>query len=396
MGTTFVTTLKVLVRDRNVLLWAIAFPLVLITLFHAMFSNLDETYKLDPIPVIIVQDANYDNAKEFAQMITSLARDNAYEGGALIAPTFVASEAAALDALQADEYKGYLLLDADGQPHYFMDPRRADSTGNPSQTVILNILDQYVQNTELITSLVQTNPQLLSDPSFLEGFTQSESTAFTSRVSVTANPPSDSLRYYYSVLAFSTIMMSTFALFAVDLALGNTSPLGARRSIGGQSKARTLAPTIAAAWVLSFACVMVGFVYLRLVFGVNFGGKEPAVILTLAVSALAATFLGAVLGSLPLPSGTKSGFVAFISCFLSLFAGLYGPFSQDLGDMVARDLPPLAAVNPVRQVADSFFSLYYYDGYAELGGHLACLLILSAVFFVLAVFMMRRQRYASL
>jgi len=395
MFITFITTLKALIRDRGVLLWAVAFPLVLITLFYAMFSNLDETFRLDPLPVVIVKDANYMNTEPFALMIDSLS-DEEGEDGALFDPSFVANEAGALEALETGIYKGYIIVDTDGIPQYFMDPRRSDSLGDPSQTIILNVLDLYLQNHMLITSLIEQNPLLLTDPAFLEGLQGRGNDPFTTHISLTANPPSDSVRYFYAVLAFSTIMMSSFGLAAIDMVLGNTSPLGARRSIGGQSKARMLVPTLAASWILGFACVLLGFVYLRYVFGIGFGGKEPAVILTLALSTLAATFLGAFLGSLPLPSGAKSGFVALISCVLSLFAGLYGPFSQDIGDMVARDLPLLSAMNPVRQVADAFFSLYFYDGYTELAGHLLSLLVLCAVFFVLAVLMLRRQRYASL
>jgi len=395
MFITFITTLKVLIRKIDVLFWAVAFPLVLITLFYAMFSSLDETFRLDPLPVVIVKDANYASAEPFAQMIDSLSSEDAEESP-LFDPTYVANESAALNALETGVYKGYIILDRDGIPQYFMDPRRADSLSDPSQTIILNVLDSYLQNRQLITSLIEENPQLLADPAFLQSLLDSESESFTTHISLTANPPSDSVRYFYAVLAFSTIMMSTFGLAAIDMVLGNTSPLGARRSIGGQSKTRMLIPTLAAAWVLSFACVLVGFLYLRFVFGIGFGGKELAVVLTLALSTLAATFLGAFLGSLPLPSGAKSGFVALISCVLSLFAGLYGPFSQDIGDMVARELPLLSAANPVRQVADAFFSLYFYDGFAEMASHLLALLVLCVAFFVLAVLMLRRQRYASL
>lgn len=392
---TFKTTLKVLIRDRDVLMWAIAFPLVLSTLFQLMFSNLDEIHQLDPIPVVVVEDANYDNTPAFREMIDSLSGGSDGESP-LIAPAFVPDEQSALHALREGAYKGYLLIDAEGTPSYYMDTRRADSTGDPSQSIITSVLNRYTQNAGLIAALLHDDPELLAEPGFLASLSAESEASFTERVSVTANPPSDSLRYYYAVLAFSTIMMSTIALTAVELVLANTSPLGARRSLGGQSKVRTLVPTLAASWLLGFACVMVGFLYLRLVFDVGFGGKEPLVVVTLAVSTLAATLLGTLLATLPMPSGAKGGVVAFLSCALSLFAGLYGPFSQDIGDYIARELPLLSACNPVRQVADAFFSLYYYDGYTQLAQSLMSLLVFCAVFFVLSVLFLRRQRYASL
>lgn len=393
---TFVTTLKVLARDKRVLLWAIAFPLVLTTLFYAMFSNLDESYTLDPLQVLIVEDANYQSAESFSELIEELAHTDANNGSPLLNPSFVASADDARQALADGNYLGYLVVDDSGNPTYFMDTRRTDGIGNPSQTVITSVLDRFEQDKELVTALVRNNPMLLLDEAFLGGLSNEDSLSYTERISVTQNPPSDSQRYYYAVLAFSTIMMTTIAVAAVEMILGNTSPLGARRSLGGQSKIRTLVPTLGAAWLLSFACILLGFIYQRFVFGIDFGGKEAAVVLTLAVSAVCATFFGALLGALPIPSGAKGGLVTFFSCFLSLFAGLYGPFSQNLGDFVARELPVLSSINPVRQVADALFSLYYYDGYGELAVHLLSLLALSAVFFIISTLMLRRQRYASL
>ncbi|MDR1358458.1 MAG: ABC transporter permease [Coriobacteriales bacterium] len=402
MLTTFLVTLKTLIRDRSVLIWAVAFPLVLSTLFVAMFSNLDELQKLDPIAVVIVEDANYTNAETFAETIDALASEDtdpdAEDGEPLLAPSYVANTDAALTALAEGSYEGFLQVDTESMPHYTMDARRVQSLGfgNPSQSVMQSILDRYVQDTGLLTTLAAENPALFANPAFIQSLTDGSASTPTERISVTANPPSDSQRYYYAVLAFSTIMMTTFALAAIDRVLGNTSPLGARRSLGGQSKLRMLAPTLAAAWLLGFACVLVGFLYLQLVFNIDFGGKEAATVLTLAVSVLAATLLGALLGALPVPLAVKSGLVAPISCGLSLFAGLYGPFSQNLGDWVARELPWLSACNPVRQVADAFFALYYYDGYAQLVPCLVSLLIFSLVFFVASVLIIRRQRYASL
>lgn len=392
---TFITTLKVLVRDRNVLIWSMVFPLVLTTLFYFMFSSLDESYQLDPIAVVVVEDAHYEKAENFDALIESLAANDANNGSPLIIPTFVANEDAAREELKSGFYYGYITIDDEGSPTYHRDTRRSEGS-DPSQSIIAGVLDRYVQNTSLITRLVTENPTLLADPDFLESLTKNADASFTEQISITQNPPSDSQRYYYAVLAFSVIMMATIALVAIDMVLANTSPLGARRSLGGQSKLRMLVPTLSAAWLLGFLCVLIGFLYLRFVLNVDFGDKDAFVVLTLLVSSLTSTFFGAFIGSLPFPSGGKSGLVSFFSCFLSLLAGLYGPFSQDLGDLVAERVPLLSAANPVRQVSDALFALYYYDGYEQLTQHIVALLVIGAVFFVAVTLMLRRKRYASL
>ncbi|MDR1824796.1 MAG: ABC transporter permease [Bifidobacteriaceae bacterium] len=395
MGITFITTVKTLVRQRDTLLWAIAFPLVLCTLIYAMLGNLDEAYALKPVEIVVVDDAAYQATTGLPEMITALSKDTVAEGDtAIFDTTYVDSDEAARQALTDGDYTGFITVDATGQPAFHVDARYASSTTGTNASIVKIVLDQYWQTASLVGAMAQTDPSLFTDPALLERLTTEVS--YTQRVSVTANPPSDSLAYMYSALAFSVIMMMSFALAAVEDIQANTSALGARRSLAGQSKARTLAPAIAASWVVGFGVQLVGYSYVKFAFGTSFGGKDPAVLLTLAVGVLAMTFTGAFVGSLPISSGAKSGITATLSCFLSLFAGLYGPFAQDLAESAAENAPLFALANPARQVTQAFHALYYYDGYQQFFQAILALLGLAAVFFVLSTLMLRRKRYASL
>ena len=410
MLTTFIYSLRVLIRDRGNLLWLVAFPLILSTLFYSMFNNLDEIYVLDPLPVVIVEDDNYYAAEGFSTMVEALtggeaADEDAGEVGeegaanddALLAAEFVADEPQAIQLLAEGGFLGYIIVDADGQPQYYMDSRQAgglDTIPAIKQGIILGVLDRYVQNYALISDIVRSNPALLTDPARAEAlFTDP---GYIVRGSLTSNPPSDALRYYYAVLAFSCMQMMSFGLTAVTNWRANTSSLGARRSLGGQSKLQTLTPSLLAAWLLGLGCLLVGFCYIRFVFGVSFGGKEPACLVVLAISSLMATLLGALVGAVPMPNSGKVGLAASTSVILSVFAGLFGPASQQAGDYVARELPMLSLINPVRQIAEAFYSLYYYDGYSRLWEILSTLAVMSLVAFAGCVAVMRRQRFKSL
>jgi hypothetical protein len=262
------------------------------------------------------------------------------------------------------------------------------------QGIVLGIQDRYIQDYELISAAIDVDPALALDPLRLEGMLSAQS--YVTRGWVSANPPSDALRYYYAALAFSCMQMMTFGLVSINLWKANASPLGARRALGGQSWSRALLPTLLAAWCLGFACVLVGFCYIRFGFKVSFGGKEPACLVVLAVSTLVTTLLGALVGSMPLSGGAKSGLTTAISCLLSMFAGLYGQASQSLGDYVARELPALSSLNTARQVSDAFLSLYYYEGYGRLTVILARMAVIAALFLLGCLLVMRRQRYSSL
>ena len=75
---------------------------------------------------------------------------------------------------------------------------------------------------------------------------------------------------------------------------------------------------------------------------------------------------------------------------------LYGEPCMQLADVVARDWPLLAALNPAKVICDMFYSLYYYDGLAMFGQKVAILAALAAVLFAIAAVFMRRQRYGSI
>ena len=142
---------------------------------------------------------------------------------------------------------------------------------------------------------------------------------------------------------------------------------------------------------------MIGFIYIRFVLGIDFGGRDAACTLGLAVASLMATALGAAIGSIPkLPENAKSGILTGLSCTLALFAGLYGTSSQRLADELARTAPLVQAANPSKQVADLFYSLYYYDTLDQFFAVITVILAITAVLALVAAIFMRRQRYASL
>ncbi|MFR5091415.1 MAG: hypothetical protein ACLTDR_04730 [Adlercreutzia equolifaciens] len=56
---------------------------------------------------------------------------------------------------------------------------------------------------------------------------------------------------------------------------------------------------------------------------------------------------------------SKTGILTGVVCLLSLFTGLYGEPCMELADMVSREFPVLASLNPAKAICDMFYSLYY-------------------------------------
>ena len=68
----------------------------------------------------------------------------------------------------------------------------------------------------------------------------------------------------------------------------------------------------------------------------------------------------------------------------------------ELADMVSREFPVLASLNPAKAICDMFYSLYYYDGLEVFAGNVALIGLFSAALFAVGALFVRRQRYASL
>jgi len=225
----------------------------------------------------------------------------------------------------------------------------------------------------------------------------SERGDYTSELAITHSKTKEYVRYFYALLGFAALMAAMVGMNAVGSIQPNVSPLGARRALSGTSRSRMLAGAILASWLVSYLALLLAFVYIRFVLGVEFGGREGACVLGLAVAALMSTSLGALIGAFPgIPLNAKGGVLTGITCLLSLFAGLYGTPALRLADQIAREAPWAAAINPAKQVTDLFYSLYVYTDLEPFFQTIGVLAAITVVFALVAALLMRRQRYASL
>lgn len=395
MADAFVMTLKTLVRDRGLFVWALAFPLLLSTMFMFMFANLDDVQGFDPVPTAVVADEAWEGSP-LSAVVDALAEPEATEEGPLLAVTDYPDAEAARAALLAGDADGVLWVGADGEPHLAVGPSEPGvGEEQINQTILQSVVSAYARDEALIRSAVRENPLVLADPAAVAA--AFEPVDATRVVSLTRSAPAESVRFYYALFGMAALFGGTIAMTAVCRTQPNLSPLGARRAVGALPRGRVLVATLAASWVVAFACLVVAFLYVRLVVGVDFAGREGLCVAGLALAALLATALGAFVGALPKVSfGGKTGIMTGVVCLLSLFAGLYGEPCMELADLIAREAPLLAAVNPATVITDLFYSLYYYDDLGPYLAKAATLVALAAGLFVASLAFMRRQRYASI
>ncbi|PKV03687.1 ABC transporter permease [Bifidobacterium pseudolongum] len=422
MWSTFLTTLRINLREKSSLFWLFCFPILLSTMFLGMFGNLDATYEITTMRFAVVTDAAYCKAEGAQQLISAMQRTPVAPQACGTAPaamdvdaddtdlrdlldlTAVDTVGDASDLINDDhDVRGFLTVDGDGMVHMTISRATVsnanDAMGSPGLPISLSILNgaigMFNRQTLTVAQIVDTDPATLHNAVFTAAV--QETPDFTRQVRLTNFKPDESARYYYALLAMTALMAMTFAVTTVCSTQANLSALGMRRSLAPLTRLRQLMGGFLASWLCTFCSLLVALLYIHFVCRISFGGRWAATLLAIVVASFASNALGTLLGSLPkLTAGTKIGLTTAISCALSLLSGLYGSGAMALSDWIQRNAPAVATINPTQQVTNLFYDILYYDSYAPFFRTVGILLTMAVLALALATVFLRRQRYAHL
>ena len=426
MWSTFLNTMRVNLREKSSVFWLFCFPIILSTMFMGMFGNIGEVYEIHTMRFAVVADANFCRATNARQMLHAMQRNplrnegcgNAMEGAApdtasgqvgselrnLLELQAVSNVKEAKGLINADHgVRGYINATEDGLLNLTISRASVasvnDDTGNSGFSASLNILHGAVgmfnRRAITVTELLNTDSGVFRDATFTKEMR--DTPTFTKVVSPTHFKPTESVRFYYALLAMTALMSMTFATTTVCATQANLSALGMRRSLAPLSKFNQLMGGFLASWLCASVSMVVATLYVHFVCKVDFGGRWPVLVLALLLASLTANALGTLIGSLPkLTSGVKIGITTALSCVLSIFSGLYGTGAMNLSDWTQRNAPGFAIVNPTQQITNLFYDLLHYDSYAPSLRTSGILLAMTVLALTLSTIFLRRQRYEHL
>ena len=422
MWSTFLTTLRINLREKSSLFWLFCFPILLSTMFLGMFGNLGATYEITTMRFAVVANDDYCKAEGAQQLIAAMQRTPVAPQACGTAPatmdvdagdtdlrdlldvTAVDTVGDASDLINDDhDVRGFLTVDGDGMVHMTISRATVsnanDAMGSPGLPISLSILNgaigMFNRQTLTVAQIMGADPAVLHDADFTAAV--QETPDFTHQVRLTNFKPDESARYYYAVLAMTALMAMSFAVTTVCATQANLSALGMRRSMAPLTRLRQLMGGFLASWLCTFCSLLVALLYIHFVCRISFGGRWAATMLAIVVASFASNALGTLLGSLPkLTAGTKIGLTTAISCVLSLLSGLYGSGAMALSDWIQRNAPIVAMINPTQQVTNLFYDILYYDSYTPFFRTVGILLTMAVLALALATVFLRRQRYAHL
>ena len=397
MWNSFLINVKTSIRNTSSLFWVLAFPVILAALMLGIMGNLQDGYTAEAQHFAIVSDANWKASLGADELVSSLSKKPkaGSDDTQLLIPTTVTSRAEADTRLDSQKDIGYLYAGSDGRVNMVLSDREAaniqsDSTASEGITVsILSAsLVSFNQANSVSSTLALPNTQILL---------QSGRQTYTKQIRLTHINPSMTAPYFFAVLAMACLIGASTAAEMIARTQPNLSALGARRASSPSPKWRQAAGAFLASWLFSAVSLLVAYIFVRTVCGVQTGGRDPIALMAIAVGTFMATAFGSMMGAIPkLSTETKVGLVIGIDCTLSAFIGLYGSLAMDLNNAIQEHAPILHLINPVKQVSNLFYDIVYYDSLAPFARTCGILAIMAAIFLAICGLLLRKQRYEYL
>lgn len=362
-------------RVRNLLFWLILFPIILGTFFKIAFGSLYEKQtKVTAIPTAIVETA--DN-EVFRSVIESVSGSDE----ALLDAEYL-SEDEALKKLKDGDIKGII---------YSGDKLTLTVSGDGAEQSVLKLfVEQYMLREKIITDT------MTSDPSKMQAVIAALSEEInTSEEAKLINGNLDFyIQYFYNLIAMVAMYGSVTGLHVAIGQQANLSELGARKNCSATPKSVGILASLTGTWIVQSICMIICVSFTAFVLKVDYGDRLPLVYVAAICGGILGVSFGFFIGSIgSMKQGAKVGICMSVSMTMCFLSGL---MVANMKPIMAEKAPWFNNINPAALVTDSISALNLYSDYRVFVTKILTMLVISLIFYILGLLMVRRRKYASL
>lgn len=362
-------------RDKTVILWMLAFPILLGTLFYVAFGSIAASEKFIQIPVAYVEEGSTPAA--LGDMLNALSEDE----DSLLSVTKTDLEAAR-EMLANNEAIAVIIGSEDPQVEFTV----GTST---EKSIILSIMTQYKSKSFLIQSVLENHPENL------EAAIEQMSAEISPVISANNNANDDvTVQYFYALFSMIALLGSELGLQCVNKTCANLSVFGMRFSVSPMSRFKMIITSFFAYVLLDFVFCAIAAVYFQFILGVNLGVPFGITLLINLMGVLVGISMGMFVGSIGrMGEKTKSGILTAATLVMCFLAGL---MVHPMKYLIEQFAPIINRLNPAALISDSFYSICVYGDYKQFSMNIAVMGGWIAVFILASLFMTRRKKYESL
>ena len=383
-------TLKTLFKNRLLIFWTFAFPIILGVFFNMAFSNIENDEKLNVFDIAVVDNDEFKNNTIYKEIIEELST-----GKDKIFNVKYTSLNKSDKLLSDDKIEGYLYFKSDT-------PDIIIRKSGINQTILKfvieevevrkNILNDALENQ--IKKEIENGNYNIDNKEIINNILK----RIDEEVVNLNNKSNSNLGYmtieYYTLIAMACMYSAMIGLTAINQSLPNMGCIGKRTSITPTKKSIIVLSKAIGAYLISVLGIALLILFLRFILKVDFGNNIFYVILLALMGSFAGTSMGILISStLKVSEGAKVGITIAVSMFLSVLSGMMG---VTLKYVIDKNIPIINLLNPNNMITDGFYTLYYYDSLNRYWNNIISLIIFSLICLLISLISIRREKYDSL
>ncbi|MEE0716497.1 MAG: ABC transporter permease [Eubacterium sp.] len=385
-------TIQTLFKNKILIFWTFAFPIILGIFFNMAFSNIEKDEQLKVFDIAVVNDSQFEKQIIYKETLKELSDKDSKNQ--LFNIKYVTKKKA--DSLLDDsEIEGYIQFKNN-------EPNVVVKENGTYETLLKFVVTEVKQNKSVIEELCKKKieTQIAKGNTSFDGEKIAKETLL--KINDThvklMDKSNANLGYmqieFYTLIAMACLYGGTLGLTAINTCLANMSSKGKRISVSPNRKSIIVLSSAAGSYIVSLVGIAILMAFLKFVIKVDFGGNLPLVLLLTLIGDLAGISLGVLIASvLKVSENAKVGITIAVTMFFSVLSGMMG---VALKYEIDKNAPIVNLVNPNNLITDGFYSLYYYDTLNRYFRDVFYLLIFIAVCLIISFVSLRREKYDSL
>lgn len=383
---------KTLFKNRMLIFWTFAFPIILGTLFNMAFSNIENSEKLDIINIAIINNDDFENNEAFKTSFEELSDENNEDR---LFNTQYTTEEKAKELLDNGEIVGYMKLKEDK-------PILTFATSGINETIFKYVTEEIEQTIDIIKNLSETETQKQItfgnyNINYEEIYNKVIELAKEDKVKL-KNISNSNLSYtmieFYTLIAMTCLYGGMLSMVSINQTLANMSNKGKRIAVSPTKKGTIILSSLLASYIAQLIGLAILFVYTLFVLKVDYGDNTSLIILLAMIGSFAGLTLGTFVGTLfKTNENAKTGILIALTMFWCYLSGMMGITMKYVVD---KNVPIINKINPASMITDGLYSLYYYDTFDRYWFNIISLLIFAFVLMLISFFSLRRQKYDSI
>ncbi len=373
--------LKALFKNKGLIFWSFAFPIIMATLFNMAFGNWEESEKFTSINIGIVTNEYFDNNIIAKNVFNSLS-----DGDNKIFNITYASKDEVTNLLTDKKIEGIIEY-TDSNPNIII------NSNSVSSTIIKSVVDEIETNNTIFSDLMKSGKYASNDmEEQVNRIIEKINSTTINTKDISVKKLDIAVIEYYSLLAMTCLYGGFIAMSAISNSLASASSRGKRVAISPIKKSTAILSSLCASFIVQLIGALLLLIYINII-GVNLHTNLISLFVITILGVLSGISIGLIVSVMINKSeDTKLGIIIAISMALSVLSGMTG---VSLKYVIDSKIPFINKINPAAMITDGLYAVYYENS-ARFLNNIISLIIFISLLIVISILYMRRKKYDNI